>query len=181
MAKLSEQDKKNLIADWKTGRFSQRELVEKYGASKGTVGNLTKGIEQKNGHIVDAQITVLTAKAILPPEEMGAIMLTAQEEIYNNQLVTNATQLNLVRITEHISVNKKLEKINVGDGVQQFEEVGLGSGDYLNIQNAIDKASITLKVSDRHAPRQEIKVEQGMQNNLSIEAISKAVADGLPD
>lgn len=164
MAKLSDQDKKNLIADWKTGRYSQRDLVEKYGVSKGTVGNLTKGIEQKNGHIVDAQITILTAKAILPPEEMGAIMLTAQEEIYNQNLITNATQLNLVRIAEHISANKKLEKINVGDGVQHFEEVGLGSGDYLNIQNAIDKASLTLGVNQRHAPKIEVKQDNTKQN-----------------
>jgi len=158
MAKLSEQDKKNLIADWKTGRYSQRDLVNKYGASKGTVGNLTKGIDQKNGHIVDAQITVLTAKALLPPEEMGAIVLVAQEEIYNNQLVTNASQLNLVRITEYLSNNTKVEKINVGDGVQHFEEIGLGASDFIQCQNAIHKAGQSLGVIEQFAKNGDVNV-----------------------
>jgi hypothetical protein len=170
MAKLSEQDKKNLIADWKTGRYSQRDLVNKYGASKGTVGNLTKGIEQKNGHVVDAQITILTAKDILPPEEMGAIMLVAQEEIYNKFLITNATQLNLVRVTEHLSNNKKLEKIGIGDGIQHFEEVGLGASDYKAAQEAIDRASITLGISQRHANSQvNIQNTNAQQNNITVE------------
>jgi len=69
---------------------------------------------------VNAQIAILTAKAILPLEHLNAILNTAQEEIYNKNLVTNATQLNLVRTMEYLSNNTKLEKINVGDGVQMF-------------------------------------------------------------
>jgi len=181
MARLSDNEKKLVIADYKTGKYSQRELAERHHISVGTVNNLTKDIKSDNEHLVTAQISLLSAKAILPPEQMNAILNAAQEEMYNQNLVNNATQLNLVRMTEHISVNKKLEKINVGDGMQHFEEVGLGSGDYLNIQNAIDKASITLKVSDRHAPKIEVSAQNNQIMHLSVDEISKAVADGLPD
>lgn len=164
MPRLSDSEKKLVIADFKTGRYSQRELADRHNISVGTVNNLTKGLTADNEHLVNAQISLLTARAILPPEQLNAILNAAQEEIYNKQLVTNATQLNLIRMTEHISVNKKLEKISVGDGVQQFEEVGLGSSDYLNIQNAIDKASLTLGVNQRHAPKSDVNLTNAQQN-----------------
>lgn len=168
MAKLTEKDELNVKADWQTGRYSQRDLASKYNCSKGKISQLTEGIEKaKNDHLVDAQISLLTAKAYLSTEEMNAIVTTAQNEVFNLGLVTNATQLNVVRITQHLRDNKKVEKINVGDGVQNFEKVALGSSDYKNLQDAIDKASITLRVSERHAPKTEIK-NQNEQTNQQV-------------
>ena len=182
MAKLTEHDKKLLIADYHTNKYSQRELAKKYNVSLGTVSNLTKEISPQNEHIVNAQITILTAKAILPVEHLNAILNTAQEEIYNKNLITNATQLNLVRTMEYLSKNQKLEKINVGDGVQNFEPVGLGADDFKYCQDTIDKASITLGINPRHA-NTNIKVDNNnlQQTNLTIEDISLAIANGLPD
>lgn len=165
MAKLTEHDKKLLIADYHTNKYSQRELAKKYNVSLGTVSNLTKEISPQNEHIVNAQIAILTAKAILPVEHLNAILNTAQEEIYNKNLITNATQLNLVRTMEYLSKNQKLEKINVGDGVQNFEPVGLGADDFKYCQDTIDKASITLGINPRHA-NTNIKVDN---NNLQQE------------
>lgn len=172
MAKLSELEKTRLLADWKTGKYSQRDLVKKYNASKGTVSEITKGVEQKNGHLVDAQVSLLSAKAILPPEEMGAIMGTAQEIIYNQNLITNATQLNLVRTTEYLSNNKKLVKLSAGMGTQELVEVGLGSSDFKECQEAIDKASLTLGINQRHS---NIKIDNtnAQQTNQPTQIIIK--------
>ena len=171
MAKLTPQDEINLVSDWKTGRYSQRDLASKYNCSKGKVSQLTEGIEKaKNDQVVKAQITILTAKALLSDEELTAIMTAAQNEVFNKGLITNATQLNLVRTMEYLSKNQKLEKINVGDGVQNFEPVGLGSDDFKQCQDAIDKASITLGVNQRHANSQvNISNTNAVQNNLSVE------------
>ncbi len=175
MAKLTDNNKSLLIADYHTGKFSQRELAKKYDVSLGTVSKLTKEVNPQNEHLVNAQITVLSAKAMIPPEQMNAIMNTAQEIVYNQGLVTNATQLNLVRMTQCISDNVKSEKINVGMGAQQFQMVELGSSDYLNLQSAIDKAAITLKVADRHAPKSDINITQGQQNNNTPEIVGYGV------
>ena len=183
MAKLSDKDELKLIADWKTGAYSQRDLSDKYNCSKGKVSQLTQGIEKaQNGQILTAQISVLSAKAYLSDEEMTAIMTAAQNEVFNKGLITNATQLNLVRTMEYLSKNQKLEKINVGDGVQNFEPVGLGADDFKYCQDTIDKASITLGINPRHA-NTNIKVDNNnlQQTNLSIEDISLAIANGLPD
>ena len=183
MAKLTPQDEINLVSDWKTGRYSQRDLASKYNCSKGKVSQLTEGIEKaKNDQAVKAQITILTAKALLSDEEMTAIMTAAQNEVFNKGLITNATQLNLVRTMEYLSKNQKLEKINVGDGVQNFEPVGLGADEFKYCQDTIDKASITLGINPRHA-NTNIKVDNNnlQQTNLTIEDISLAIANGLPD
>ena len=165
MAKLSEHEKTLLIADYHTNKYSQRKLAEKYNVSIGTVNNLTKEVTPQNEHLVNAQMSIISAKAILPIEQMNAILNTAQEEMYNKNLVTNATQLNLVRTMEYLSKNKKLEKRGVGDGVQVFEEVELGADDFKQCQDTIDKASITLKVNERHAPKQDINLTNAQQNN----------------
>ena len=170
MAKLTPQDEINLVSDWKTGRYSQRDLASKYNCSKGKVSQLTEGIEKaKNDQVVKAQITILTAKSLLSDEEMTAIMTAAQNEVFNKGLITNATQLNLVRTMEYLTKNQKLEKINVGDGVQNFEPVGLGADDFKYCQDTIDKASITLGINPRHANSQ-INISNdntnAIQNNI---------------
>lgn len=172
MAKLTEHDKKLLIADYHTNKYSQRELAKKYNTSVGTVNNLTKEINPENEHLVNAQIAILTAKAILPIEHLNAILNTAQEEIYNKNLITNATQLNLVRTMEYLSNNKKLEKVSSGVGVQELVEVGLGSSDFKECQDTIDKASLTLGVNQRHSNSQvNIQNTNATQvnNNIQIE------------
>lgn len=169
MAKLSDYDKKLLLADYHTNKYSQRELAKKYNVSIGTVNNLTKEVTPQNEHLVNAQISILSAKSILPIEHLNAILNTAQEEVYNKGLVTNASQLNLVRTMEYLSKNKKLEKRGVGDGVQVFEEVGLGADDFKQCQDTIDKASLTLKVNERFAPKQDINLTNAQQNNIVVE------------
>ena len=152
MAKLSNKDELNLIADWKTGRYSQRDLASKYNCSKGKVSQLTNGINKsQNGHLVDAQISILSARSILSEEEMTAIANTAQNEVFNKNLITNATQLNIARTIEYLSNNKKLEKVATGKGFETLTEVGLGASDFKQCQDAIDKASITLGVNQRHS------------------------------
>lgn len=169
MAKITEHDKTLLIADYHTNKYSQRELAKKYNVSLGTVSNLTKEISPKNEHLVNAQIAILTAKSILPIEQLNAILNTAQEEIYNQNLITNATQLNLVRTMEYLSNNKKLEKVSKGMGSQELVEVGLGADDFKQCQDAIDKASITLGVNQRHANSQvTVNNTNATQTNIEL-------------
>ena len=84
--------------------------------------------------------------------------------------VSSATLLNLARTIEYLNKNQKLEKINVGDGVQNFEPVALGSLDYKNAQDTIDKASITLGINPRHA-NTSIKVDNNntQENNMPMQ------------
>ena len=59
MAKITNEIKERILADFHTGKFSQRELAKKYAVSNGTVANLLKGLTPENERLVEAQITLL--------------------------------------------------------------------------------------------------------------------------
>ena len=149
MAKITEATKEKILADFHTGKFSQRELAKKHSVSNGTVANLLKGLTPKNEHLVEAQITLLSAQTQKSEIEMSSILSTAKDEAYNRGLIFNATQKNLNRVIDMLDKNTKLEKINVGEGVQNFEPVELNANDYKALQDMIDKASLTLGVNQR--------------------------------
>lgn len=179
MAKqLSEHDKKLILADYHTGKYSQRKLANKYNVSVGTINNLTKEEIPQNEHLVEAQISILSAKAILPIEHLNSILNTAQEEIYNRGLITNATQLNLIRTNQYLAKNEKVEIVKLNtytngrlDGqTVELVNVGLGADDFKQCQDAIDKASITLGINQRHSNSQvNIQNTNAIQNNIPIQ------------
>ena len=149
VGKITDEIKEKILADFHTGKFSQRELARKYSVSNGTVANLLKGLTPKHEHLVEAQITLLSAQTQKSEIEMSSILSTAKDEAYNRGLIFNATQKNLNRVMDMLDKNTKFEKVGVGDGVQNFEPVELNANDYKALQEAIDKASLTLGVNSR--------------------------------
>ena len=171
MAKITNKIKEKILADFHTGKFSQRELAKKYNASKTTIANLTKGLSPKNDRLVEAQISLLSAQSSLTTTEMTAIMTAAKDEAYNRGLIFNATQKNLAKITQMLDKNTKYEKVGVGDGVQNFEPVELNANDYKALQDAIDKASLTLGVNQRTSSTtiNNANVQQSEETKIVIE------------
>jgi len=45
-----------IVADWRTGEYSQQDLADKYKISKGKTNNLCKGVEQDMTAIVTAGV-----------------------------------------------------------------------------------------------------------------------------
>ncbi|CUU81725.1 GatB/Yqey family protein [Campylobacter hyointestinalis subsp. hyointestinalis] len=148
---LDKRIKKELIADYLTGRYSQRELMRKYKVSLGTVNNLTRDLNTSNAELVTAQASLIIAKNELPNEQMNAIIETAYDEVYSKKLIQKATHLNLQRINDALEKNTKMTKVSIGDGMQNLEPTELEMIDYKIAQEAIDKASLTLGINQRHA------------------------------
>ena len=149
VGKITDEIIEKILAAFHTGKFSQRELAINHSVSNGSVANLLKGLTPKNEHLVEAQITLLSAQTQKSEIEMSSILSTAKDEAYNRGLIFNATQKNLNRVMDMLDKNTKFEKIGVGDGVQNFEPVELNANDYKALQEAIDKASLTLGVNSR--------------------------------
>ena len=171
-------------------------IVDKYGITKKTLqnkiseelwevsGNIKSdilGLKQSIGKITD-DISHNQHLAHIISEDVKDLINELSDLVDAKKIIYSATQLNLVRTMEYLSKNQKLEKINGGDGVQNFEPVGLGADDFKYCQDTIDKASITLGINPRHA-NTNIKVDNNnlQQTNLTIEDISLAIANGLPD
>ena len=152
MAKLSERDKEALKADHISGEFTQQDLADKYGISKGMVNRYVK--PSKSKHIIDEEVRI-------------------RGELYNIELEKSKH----LSKQEIIEVNKIVnERVRISNKVFSIQERALDKADTMidqvdtpndlrTIVELVDKASITLKVSDRHAPKQDINLTNAQQNN----------------
>jgi hypothetical protein len=157
MAKLlSEKDKSLIIADFKTGQYSQRQLAKKHNVSSGTVNGLTKNLDTSNEHLVNAQIAILSAKDNLPDEQMNAVMNAALVKAKREGLIFGnaeklASKINIMTDQAESPMEiKTLSEANMTLGkslgvIEQFAK----SGD-VNVQTntAVNNNSIKIEYAD---------------------------------
>lgn len=122
--------------------------------------------------------TINETLALKNETELETIKEIVGDKIRHTKLITNLTELNLKQLNNHLVENKKLEKVNVGDGVQNLEPVALGTSDYLNAQKTIDQASLTLGVNQRHSNTQ---LNVNTQNNNVNTVNTKTLDDFYQD
>ena len=112
---------------------------------------------------MNAGIAYKTALASRDEHSVNAIENTVNEATKHLAYINNLTLKNL-------SVMAK--KINEDTTIAEHKM----------ISETVDKSAITLKVAERHAPKVQIDTGDKETNNfLTVEQVSKAVADGLPD
>ncbi|RUT48870.1 hypothetical protein BWK67_09010 [Campylobacter fetus] len=69
--------------------------------SKTTITNLVSGLEPKNAHFAEAQISMIAAQETLSPKEMTAVMTTSKDEAYARGLeISLLTALALTNIIQ---------------------------------------------------------------------------------
>jgi len=167
MARLTDEQRELILADWHTGQYSHSTLGKKYNTSHVTIGKIVKDIEPKHAEKVTAQIAINTELAEASYNEVTAIETIVKEKTKHLQFINNLTLKNLQ------VMGKKIDE-------------DLTMIDHKAVQDTIDKAAITLKVADRHSPKQDINIQNtnATQNNIQPltedEAKNKALSLGVP-
>jgi len=165
---LSTRKKNIIIAAWKTGEYKSFYAIAKhYKIDITTAKKILVNVPKENAHIVAAGAIYENAKK----STKNQVEIIAIEKAVGRRLRVEVVSDKLLdKIEKHITDNIKQEKINIGNGAQGFEEVGLGSNDYKNLADAIDKVSITQGVNQRHANTNlQVNTQVNSTNNLSIE------------
>lgn len=178
---LSESQIENIVILIKKGGMSNRAIAKEVGCSESAVRTWIKKTGAEKNALKDLAtreieniingVEIKNAKNALSDAEKNAYTELLLEEAQNKNLVMNASQLLITKVIDKLNDGTKLEKVAVGNGIQQLETVGLGSSDYKNYADTIDKASVTMGVNERHAPKQNINLAQqniGEQNNEII-------------
>ena len=162
------------------------ELVKKYDVEKKTLQNKISEKKWEVSGKIKADITELKTsigkisgtlgnnpdKAHIIAEDVIDCINQIADLVEGEKIVKSATLLNLARTVNYLKNNTKLEKVSAGAGIQELVEVGLGSDDFKQCQDAIDKASITLGVNQRHSnSKVNIQNTNAAQtsNNIDIE------------
>lgn len=126
--------------------------------------------EENNATILQQKTTLRQRLAKLDDYECVLLDELIQDESHIKSLIFSTTALNVIRVNEDLKANKKLEKINTGDGVQKLKPVKLGSSDYKNHQDTLDKASMTVGANQRHANSQiNVNTQTNIRNNIEVE------------
>lgn len=170
---LTTNKKNKIIAEWKAGLFtSYNAVATTYKIDPKTVKKILDGISQSNTDIVEVGTIYETAKkSIKNPNEIRAIDKAIQRDLTADKLkldIYETQSLAVQRVKELLTNNKKNVAMKLKNGdfdVIEQVEVDLSPQDLQTCIDGIDKASITLKVNERHAPKQDINLTNAQQNN----------------
>lgn len=177
MARLPERERNErdakILAEWKAG-YSQNQLAKNYDVSPATINKICKGIEQNNKELVNSQVAINTELVTRSEYEVNAIHKAVDEQTRRANLVFTATEKILQlsskmaeRNSKQIVVKvKEYSKENGSSESLDKIDVELDSSDLKNLADAVDKASLTLGVNQRHSNQQ---INVNTQNNNTVQ------------
>jgi len=155
MAKLTDDLKQKIIADWKAG-VSQNQLAKRYDVSPATINKLCKGIEQSNVHLVNSQVSVITELNGKSEYEVNSITAEVNDKVRRHSLINNNAELIASKIPT------MLDQID-------------SPSDLKTLAEANDRLAITLKVADRHAKSGDVNVNATAA--VGIQTITRKIVD----
>ena len=119
---------------------------------------------------IKGSVEVSEQKANLLDEDVRIVEIAdniIRETLRRKGLIFNAVERAIKKMDKVIEHGKVEEKVNVGDGIQRFEERKLNTTDIKNALDGYDKASITLGVNERFSNSQvNINNTNAQQTNI---------------
>lgn len=142
-------DKTAMVADHKTGAYTQRELAKKYHISAATVNSVTKGIEQENKQVVRKKVELNQLLKGLSKQELNAIDVAVQFKLSFFQDVQNFG-------------DKALKKaVTLLDN----EETGAG---FKALVDGVDKLTVTQGLNPRFANAANIEINNSNKTAVAL-------------
>lgn len=128
----------SIVADWRTGNFTKRDLAYKYGLSLGFVANHTKNIPQDTAETVNKLVEAKQELAMLDEHSVNAVNAVVDERtkhiiFFNNAAIRNVHEAMSLVCESQNDFKARAETISKG------REVVLGKtpDTQVNIQNNI--------------------------------------------
>lgn len=191
MAKLTDRQRGNIIAKWNTGQYTKTALAKTYKVTEKVIRDLVGKDEPTNSHIVEAQLLIESVKkSEKSPIEIQAINQAVQYRL-KEQYADDNKRVKIYDLTDKVLdlLDKKMDKgtKQVVMKVKEFSKDGgsseslevidieLDTSDLKNIQDTIDKASVTNNTNDRHAKSGDVNVNS--QTNIGIQTITRKIVD----
>lgn len=191
MAKLTDRQRSNIIAKWNTGQYTKTALAKTYKVTEKVIRELVGKEEPTNSHIVEAQLLIENIKkSEKSPIEIQAINQAVQHRLKEQYADDNKrvkiydlTDKLLDKVSGFLEKGKKQVVVKTkifSDGKPIEEEItafdiDLDASDYKNLQDTIDKASITNNTNDRHAKSGDVNVNATAA--VGIQTITRKIVD----
>ena len=182
---ISTKKKNIIIAMWKTGNFkSYTSIAKHYKISTKTAQKIIGSNTHDNEELVELGVKYEMAKnSTKNTHEIKAVENIVKDRIKVHDItndILNGIQSYIKDGKAHKVVTESIGEAG-SSGVAI--EYPLQAEHFEKAMNTVDRASITLGVNQRHAPKQDINLAQQQNNTnyISQEEVSVAVANSLPD
>jgi hypothetical protein len=141
----------DILADWRTGEFTQTQLADKYGVAIGTINNYCKGVPHTNSVLLKKIVESKHDLAVLNEKERDSVMKIAEQK------------------TSHLVYLSHQAVINV----QEAMEAGCGTqADYFSRAGTILRAK---EVIAGKAPETAIQVNNTINEKSTPEHIKELI------
>lgn len=122
---LNPEKSKTIVAEWRTGEYSQQELAERHKVSKGAVNKLCKGVAQDTAGIVTAGVQYQLGLAAHDDRNVTAVTEAVDEKTKHIQFFTEAAIVN-VREAMQTPCDNQRDFKDRADTISKGKETVLG-------------------------------------------------------
>ena len=154
MARLNDDQRELILADYHTGHYTQRELAHRYDTSHVTIGKITKDKLPKHKDKVTKKVSLVKELSEASYQEVKAI-----DEVVDKQ-------------TRHLKLINDNATMLAGKITVMAQQIDTPS-DLKTLVDANDRLAITLKVTDRHAPKIDVTQNQAVLPSVNYYAPEK--------
>ena len=124
-----------IVAEWRTGEFSQQDLADTHNVSKGVVNKLCKGVEQDTAPIVTAGVQYRQALAEHDDRNVTAVTMVVDERTKHIQFFNNATLKNLSVMVKKVDTNTSIMEHRIAQAaIKDGRETVLGKSPDVAVQ-----------------------------------------------
>ena len=115
MARLTDEQRELILADFHTGQYSQRQLATLHKVSSRTINILVRDIEPKHKDKVNTSIAIKTALAEESKHEVNAVNREIEERTKHILLFQNSASRNQVVANKVLTVIEDKDKVDEKD------------------------------------------------------------------
>ena len=170
MARLTDRIRDNIVNQFHLG-VSQYQLAKDFEVSPATINKLCKGLTPKLKDKVNEAVAIKSALVLESESLVNAFDTKVNEICRFKGIVFNLTEKALKKANDILDYGTVEDKINIGDGVQKFEDRRLNTNDIKNIIELSDRASITLGVNERFSSSAIQVNNANVQENKTINIV----------
>ena len=154
---------------FESGQYSLSEISTKTKIDKSQISRKSKIQQWQNGRnadYIDAKLTIAKKNTTENTTTLEVLNNIADEQIRNKKLINSNAEL----LASHIpKVLKSLVTKSIDDDGKETELYAVDAKTIRELAEANDKLSLTLKVNERFAPKQDINLTNAQQNNIIVE------------
>lgn len=171
--------------------LSLSQIKDKTSIARNTVSQRAKREQWeqgKNTEYIEAKVNLAEKKGTIL-EQSGTVALNIADNIAEEKIIAKGKVFGYVhtalkKMNEIVEHGRVEEKINIGDGMQRFEERKLNTSDIKNALDGYDRAAITLELAPRHSSQsiniQNTNATQNISELTIEEAKREAELLGVP-